>query len=311
MKTRDILGLGCATIDELLFVDEFPAPDGKAVVQDAQTQGGGLTATALVAGARLGASCAYGGMLGFDPTSRQVAAILEAESIGTDLVSWRADAAAIRSTIIVDRTAQTRTIFFQRPGLVGAPPDAPSQAEIVASRVLLIDHYGGAGVVRALEIARAAGVPVVADFERLDVPHWDDFFPRVDHLILSRGFAAKACGETPPDGAARALWNAARSVVVVTAGEQGAYAFDGRELVHCPAFATRVVDTTGCGDVFHGVYAATLAWNWPLQKRLKWASAAAALKARHVGAQAGIARYDEVEKFVVASQDAPRDATTN
>ena len=298
MKTRDILGLGCATVDELLFVDDYPAPDGKVLVNETQTQGGGLTATALVAGARLGATCAYGGMLGWDETSRQVAQILQSENVDTSLVSWRAHAAAIRSTIIVDQSAHTRTIFFRRPGLVGAPPDAPSESEIAASRVLLIDHYGGAGNVRAAEIARANGVPIVADFERDNVPGWAEFFPLVDHLILGRDFAAKLCGESSPADAARALWNSQRAIVIITAGADGAYAFDGHAVAAMPAYATQVVDTTGCGDVFHGVYAATLAWSWPLQKRLQWASASAALKARHIGAQAGIAGFEEVEARV-------------
>ncbi len=302
MKTRDILGLGCATIDELLFVDNYPAPDGKVLVNQSQTQGGGLTATALVAGARLGATCAYGGMLGFDETSRQVAQILEAENIDIGLVSWRDDAAAIRSTIVVDQSAHTRTIFFRRPGLVGAPPDAPAASEIAESRVLLIDHYGGAGNARAATIARENGVPVVADFERANVPNWDEFFPLVDHLIVGRNFATQLCGETSPVAAARALWSSQRSVVVVTAGAQGCVAFDGQDVAGIPAFAAQIVDTTGCGDVFHGVYAATLAWGWPLPKRLQWASAAAALKARRSGAQAGIARFEEVEKLVARAE---------
>ena len=294
MKTRDVLGLGCATIDELLFVDNYPAPDGKVLVNETQIQGGGLTATALVAGARLGARCAYGAMLGHDETSRQVAQILRAENIDISPVSWRAEAAAIRSTIIVDQSAHTRTIFFRRPGLVGAAPDAPADEEIINSRVLLIDHYGGAGNTRAAQIARAAGVPVVADFERDNVPNWAEFFPLVDHLVLSQNFAARLCGESSPEKAARALWNPQRTVVAITAGARGCVAFDGRNVAALPAYATPVVDTTGCGDVFHGVYAATLAWSWPLEKRLRWASAAAALKARHIGAQAGIARFEEV-----------------
>ena len=298
MKTRDVLGLGCATVDELLFVRNYPAPDGKVLVEDAQTQGGGLTATALVAGARLGAACAYGGMLGFDPTSREVAQILEAEGVDVSLVSWRAQAAAIRSTIIVDTSAHTRAIFFRRPGLVGAPPDAPSENEIAASRVLLVDHYGGAGNTRAIAMARAAGVPVVADFERSNVPEWDAFFPLVDHLVLSRDFAAQLSGEAEPENAARALWNKDRAVVVVTCGAAGAVAFDGQTLARVAAFSCQVVDTTGCGDVFHGVYAATLAWGWPWPKRLNWASAAAALKAKHVGAQRGIAGRQAVEALV-------------
>ena len=210
MKTRDILGLGCATIDELLFVDAYPAPDGKVLVTQSQTQGGGLTATALVAGARLGASCAYGGMLGFDATSRQVARILESENVDVSLVSWRTEAAAIRSTIIVDQSAHTRAIFFQKPGWVGAALDAPPAGAIAQSRVLLIDHYGGAGNARAARIARENGVPIVADFERRDVPHWDEFFsarrpfdcrPKFRRAIMRRTIARRSRARIMESGA--------------------------------------------------------------------------------------------------------------
>ncbi|PQV62845.1 Sugar or nucleoside kinase, ribokinase family [Abditibacterium utsteinense] len=300
MKTRDILGLGCATLDELLFVKQFPLPDSKTLVTHSEKQGGGLTATALVAGARLGAKCAYAGMLGFDETSDFVLRNLEDEGIDTDLVSLRDDAAAIRSLVIVDENSATRTILFERPGLVGAAPDAPSESEIAASRVLLIDHYGAIGNVRACEIARRNGVPIVADFERVDVPDFEGFFPLVDHLVLSRGFSQKMTGETSPPAVLRALWNENRKIVIVTGGEDGAWSFDGAEVCHFPAFTTQVADTTGCGDVFHGTYAATLAWNFLLPTRVQWASAAAALKARDIGAQRGIAHRAELEAFLKA-----------
>jgi sugar/nucleoside kinase (ribokinase family) len=67
-----------------------------------------------------------------------------------------------------------------------------------------------------------------------------------------------------------------------------------------PAFPVNVVDTTGCGDVFHGAYAAALAANFPLEKRLKFASAAAALKAQVRGGQAGCPSRTEVEAFLSA-----------
>lgn len=298
MKTRDILGLGCATQDELLFVAHYPPCDTKILVRHSEKQGGGLTATALVAGARLGANCAYAGMLGYDEISRFVVRNLQNEGISTALVTYRHDAAAIRSTIIVDESNASRTIFFERPGLVGAPPDAPSEREIAASRVLLIDHYGGAGNVRAAEIARQNRVPIVADFERADVPEFEAFFPLVDHLILSRGFAQKMTGETALPAMARALWTPDRQIVVVTNGEAGAHSFDGQNARHFAAFPVQIVDTTGCGDVFHGVYAATLSWGFELEARIQWASAAAALKARSVGAQRGIPHRAEVEELV-------------
>lgn len=51
----DVLGLGCAAVDDLLYVASFPVPDSKTRVLRAERQCGGLTATALVAAARLGA----------------------------------------------------------------------------------------------------------------------------------------------------------------------------------------------------------------------------------------------------------------
>ena len=68
--------------------------------------------------------------------------------------------------------------------------------------------------------------------------------------------------------------------------------------VSYPAFEITPVDTTGCGDVFHGVYAACLAQDKPLDTRILLASAAAALKTLHVGAQRGIPTRLEIEDFL-------------
>ena len=69
----DILGIGCVSVDDLLYVPgSYPAADTKTQVLDWDRQCGGLTGTALVAAARLGARCAFAGLLGFDDLSRIV-----------------------------------------------------------------------------------------------------------------------------------------------------------------------------------------------------------------------------------------------
>jgi len=299
MKTRDVLGFGCATIDELFFIEEWPAPDRKIPIQRRETQGGGLGATALIAAARMGARCSYAGMLGRDETSAQITELLRAEGIDVDLITYHEEAEAIRAWVFVDSVANTRNVFMQRPQRIGTPLDSPSEAEIAASRCVFLDHYGGQGNVRVCELAGKHTVPVVADFERDNVPHFFDFFPLVSHPILSYGFASRLTNETQPNQIALRLWNANRETVVITCGEEGSVATqDGRTVSHHRAFRTEVVDTTGCGDCFHGVYCATLAWNWPLAKRLEWASAAASLKARASGAQRGLPTRDAVERFL-------------
>jgi len=299
MKTRDVLGFGCATIDELFFIEEWPVADRKIPIGRRETQGGGLGATALIAAARIGARCSYAGMLGRDETCARITELLLAEGIDVDLIAYDKEAGAVRAWVFVDSVAQTRNVFMQRPLRIGTPPDSPSEAEIAASRCVFLDHYGGQGNVRVCELARKHNVPVVADFERDNVAGFFDFFPLVSHLILSRGFASRLTNETQPDQIARALWNDRRQTVIITCGEEGSFATqDGRTVSHHRAFATQVVDTTGCGDCFHGVYCATLAWNWPLGKRIEWASAAASLKAKVSGAQRGLPTRSEVERFL-------------
>jgi sugar/nucleoside kinase (ribokinase family) len=120
----------------------------------------------------------------------------------------------------------------------------------------------------------------------------------VDHLILSRRFASQLTDESRPDRILEALWNPHRRTVAVTGGEDGCWTLENGELQHFPAFPVKVVDTTGCGDVFHGVYAATLAWGWPLEERIRYASASAAIKAGERGAQKGIPSREAVEAFL-------------
>jgi len=91
-----------------------------------------------------------------------------------------------------------------------------------------------------------------------------------------------------------------REAVIVTCGSDGLW-FVSREETKpkpVPAFKVKAVDTTGCGDVFHGAYAAGLARALPLIERLRLASATAALKATRHGGQSGIPNLSAVEKFL-------------
>ena len=239
-------------------------------------------------------------MLGLDALSEYAIEVMRRE--GVDLGHLRRDPAAgpIYSVIIIDPGRQTRNVFVDLSAAVGAAPDWPPAEVIQSCRVLLVDSIGLAGMLRACRLASATGIPVVADVEATG----GDPLPlvaAVDHLILSWEFARGLAGATAPADAARALWHARRQAVVITDGENGCWyiaADDTARVVHQPAFRVRAVDTTGCGDVFHGAYAAALARGLPVHERVRIASAAAALKAMRLGGQAGCPTLAEVERFV-------------
>jgi sulfofructose kinase len=296
----DILGLGAIAVDDLLFVDAYPPPDAKTLVLRRERQCGGLTATALVAAARLGARCAYAGVLGHDPLSDY--AIQGMADEGIDLTYLRRVSAArpAYSTIIIDQIRRTRNIFVDLHNVVGASPDWPPAEVIRACRVLFVDSLGVAGMLRAAKLASAAGIPIVADLEPTN-PGVSRLMDVADHLILSWDFARQFTGAPTPEQAAKALWRAQRQAVVVTHGDQGCWyvaAADPDRALHQPAFRVEVVDTTGCGDVFHGAYAAALVRGLPVGERVRLASAAAALKATRPGGQAGAPTLAQVNHFL-------------
>ena len=296
----DVLGLGCVAVDDLLYVAAYPPPDAKVQVLRRERQGGGQTGTALVAAARLGARCAYAGVLGEDEDSRFVRDNFRREGVSVELIATRPGVRPIRSTVIVDETRQTRTVLYDLAGTVGADPELPSAEVIRSARVLAVDHYGIEGILRAARIAAESGIHVVADLERSDHPGFAELLARVDHLVVSRDFAERLTGAAIPAVAAEKLWSAGRQAVVITCGADGCwYRGAGAAAArHQPAFAVAVVDTTGCGDVFHGAYAAALARGVNLDERVRFAAAVAALKATHHGGQAGIPTRAITEKFL-------------
>ena len=296
----DILGLGCTAVDDLIYVAAFPPADAKTRVLRRERRCGGLTATALVTASRLGARCAFAGVLGEDAQSQFVLGCLRCEGIDVSRAVCRAGARPVQSVIVVDERRKTRNVFHDGAGVVGADIQSPSKECIGSARVLFVDHFGVPGMIRAARVARGAGIPVVADFEDREGPRFAELLALVDHLILSESFACEITGTVNPTVAVSRLWNQRRSVVIVTCGAKGCVYLDpsGKVPKHARAFKVKAHDTTGCGDVFHGGYAAALAQGMELSERIRFASAAAALKATACGGQVGIPTLAMVRKFL-------------
>jgi sugar/nucleoside kinase (ribokinase family) len=181
---------------------------------------------------------------------------------------------------------------------------------IEQSRVLLVDRFGLPGMLRAARVARAADRAVVGDFESAQVKLLGSLLALVDHLIVPLQFAQSYTGRADAEEALQRLHSWPRPLTMATSGAQGALYLsgEGTGLRRQTAFRVRAVDTTGCGDVFHGAYAAALAQGLGLEVRLQMAAAAAALKATRAGGQAGIPTKPELRQFL-ASADVERGLT--
>jgi sulfofructose kinase len=298
----DVLALGAVAVDDLFYIDAYPGPDEKTPVLRRQRQCGGISAIAAIAASRLGCRSAYAGVLGRDELSEFAIGQMRREGVNLRHLIQRDGVRTVHSIIMIDSRTGTRNIFFDLQGVLGAARDWPPEEVIRGTRVLFVDWYRVPGMIRAARLARAAGIPVVADFEQDGLPGFATLLALADHLILSQGFAAKLTGVSDPRRSVVRLWNGQQKLVAVTCGAKGCFYVTAEKpsiARHQPAFKVKAVDTTGCGDVFHGAYAAALARGMSAPDRIRFATAAAGLKAgQSGGAQGGIPTLAQTLRLV-------------
>ena len=298
----DLVGFGVATLDVIAEVEKFPLAGGKARIFSRENHGGGLTATALTAASKLGVSCWYGGPLGDNEISRQVRRILEGYGVHlSNETPYPPEAEPVSATVYLERETGERTILWSDS--LTPPPIVTPEALNVAlgAKCLFADQFCPEALTPLYRQVRAEGIPIVADFETLDSPAAEHALSFVDHPIFPAAFVRERFGDVEISVAIlRLLREHERNAVVVTDGAKGAwFAEKGDDTVrHQSAFPVEVCDTTGCGDVFHGAYAAALTLGMPLSERVRFAAGAAALKATKKGGQAGAPTRNELEAFL-------------
>jgi len=301
--TYDVIGLGVASVDFLCLLDSFPEWGAKTRAPGFALQGGGLVGTALVTLARLGARVCYVGKLGRDEFSEFL--VREFEREGVNLKLKREEGILpVRAVVLVVGSTGERTIVWTDEGTSKLSLQEVEPDELVGSARILHLDYVGLELEAAIEIAKRArkrGVKVSIDAEKV-VPGVEKLLDLTDLLVVPEDFSYQLVGERDPERAARFLHRRHGSeAVCITAGERGCFCLAEGEFFHQPAFRVKVVDTTGCGDVFHGAFLYGVLKGWDWRRIARFASAVAALKCRSLGGRAGIPRLGEVEEFLATA----------
>ena len=264
---------------------------------------GGLTGTAIAAVAILGGKAAFAGKLGNSSLAQRAMGALEDVGVDCSLVIRNKDSEPITAFVFSDSTTGKRNIFFSRDGVSYPEPDElPDRHWFKNCSVLLIDYESGHVGIEMAKIARKHGLDVVCDIEQMD-RHTADFIQYSNHVVLSRDFALDYCKTNDIDEALRQLKVTDHHHVIITRGDQGCSLCTSENVKYdIPAFKVEVVDTNGCGDVFHGAYALQIARGYPSPEAARFASAAAALCATKIGGRTGVPTKQEVDKFIKSNK---------
>jgi sulfofructose kinase len=133
----------------------------------------------------------------------------------------------------------------------------------------------------------------------------------VDYQIVSRDFPTRLMDDPDLESALKKMHRRYGSTLTAaTLGEKGVLAWDGERFHHSRAYCVPVADTTGAGDIFHAGFIYGLLQDWPLQRQLDFACAAAALNCMGIGARGGIQPVEVIEELI-AHGDRHAAATTD
>jgi sulfofructose kinase len=296
----DVVGLGVSTVDLLMQVDHLPAEEEILRAEGSSVQGGGPVATAIVALARLGARTAMIDAVGDDWRGRLIHDEFAREGVSTELLRPRPGSTSATAVVLVHAGTGQRTIVWTPGSAPELSVDEVPWAAIEQAACLHVNGRHGEACLQACQHARRHGVQV--SFDGGAGRYREEtrrLIPLSDICIVAREFAARHTGEETTELAGPVLLSAGPSIVAITDGARGSWVFsrDGTHF-HQPAFPVRVVDTTGCGDAYHGAFLSGLSRGLDLRSTARFATAAAALNARSLGGRKSLPTLAEVQAFL-------------
>lgn len=301
-RPPEVVVLGSANLDLIAALPAIPAPGETVLATGREMRAGGKGLNQAVAAARAGARTLLVGAVGDDPAA--------------ELLLNEAQGAAVDTTFVrrVAGPSGTAWIMVQPDGENSIVVDSAANASVVrlseaeltaiASGAVLVAQLETpfAAVGQAVAAAAEAGLQVVlnaAPVSELGA----SLLACVNVLVVNQHEARQLSGSAGPEPAARVLRDAVRDAVVVTLGGGGCLIADAAGVRRIDGVVAKVVDTTGAGDTFTGVLAASLARGADLHAACSRAVVAGALAVERRGAVPSIPTAAEIDARLSEDRD--------
>ena len=304
MKNFDYIGIGFCSNDHLAVLPFIPM-DTKVRMLSHRIMGGGPAANSTAGAASLGKSAAFVGTVGDDADGDMILRDFHAQGVDTSMVKVRPGATSAIAYLWIEEKTGNRSCAWTREGLDELTADEIDPEAIASAKILHVDGHNAAGAIAAAKVAREAGVLVNYD-AGTHRDGMEELLGLADLMICSEECILKLTGLKDAEEAVRQVWAKYRPKVCgATMGVRGSMAFNGKDFVRCPAFKVeKVVDTTGCGDLFHTGFAIRYLETQDVMECQRFGAAVSAIKCRGLsGRPPSAPTRAEVEAFLQANPE--------
>ena len=299
MSKADFIGVGFVSNDHLAILPFIPM-DTKVRMLEHRILGGGPAGNSTAGAAALGMSAAFVGTVGDDADGRMILDTFAKQGVDTSMIKVRKGAMSAIAYLWIEEKTGNRSCAWGREGLTELEADEIDLERVRAAKILHVDGHNPKAAIAAAKAAKEAGVLVNYD-AGTHRDGMEELLPLADLLVCSEEFILKLTGLTDAEEAVRQVYAKYRPKVCgATMGVRGSMCFDGKDFVKCPAFKVeKVVDTTGCGDLFHTGFAIRYLETQDLMECQRFGAAVSALKCRGLsGRPPSAPTRQEVEEFL-------------
>lgn len=298
-----IVSVGGIAMDVILRVRALSSP-GTCVTASELHQGiGGKAANQAVAAARLGGGVALVGCVGDDDAGRSLLARLIAENVAVEHVARDRDSAT--GAVILQRNDadEKQAVVFPGANATLRIETIDAAAPLLAAaRVVLVQlEIPLRAVERTIELVRENGGRWILDASPVRAVPRDLFRGAI---VKANAAEAAALTSVPVHDLPSAREAAVRLLemgadwVALEAGREGNLFASRSEEVFLPRYDVAAVDPTGAGDALVGALAVAIVEERAFREAGMFASAAAALATRGLGAQTAMPSRAELDRWL-------------
>lgn len=304
-KAVELYGLGISSVDYLVLMETYPRVNEKTEAVMTSVQGGGPVATALAAAARLDISSAICSVIGQDVEGNIIKEQFRSQNVSIDHLICDPCVRTPKAFIWIEKTSGLRTIVLDKLDS-RLPKNSELRHDIIRNaKVFLFDGRGKDMTLTALKTAKTGNVLTVWDAGNVR-PDMEEYFDYIDIMIASWDFAYAYTQQQDPNRALHMIRKRFSGEIAITLGERGVIAMQEDTVFAIPAFNVNALDTTGAGDVFHGVFCAEYIRtinHYSFYECLRTAAAAAALSCCSIGGRAGLPDYKSINELLKMNHD--------
>ena len=292
-----ILGLGTVLVDHQVRLQSLPEADAKAEILSDCYQVGGPVPTALALLSLFGAKTSFIGKWSTDEWGEMIELDLNRSGVSTGLSLVSPEVRSGFAHVWVEEETGRRSVAAYR-GTHLVESDDLVGVNWADYQLLHLDGWSTETAIEAALHMKTAGGRISVDLGS-PKPNLETLVGLVDWVNCPLRMLEKLYPGEDLEKAGHRLIEMGASEVTVTNGDAGAWLIGVDGMKYQRAYSIQAVDTNGAGDVFSGamIYGTFKGWN--SERRLRFASAAAALKCCTAGNREALPTLKQIESFLL------------